>query len=137
MSASSTFKGSKTAATKPTPVKRGSRVLGHIHTAEDGTQLYLARRKIADMYRQGEKSLSEAVRAGKAAWGLDEEILFKMRAQGVPLVGVEVKETGETYLINIERMFEPGLFFTHRRMRGAERCVPLTHFQRSPARFRV
>ena len=60
--------------------------------------MYLARRRLDDIWRDYPKSISEAVRDGSAAWGLDEEALFKIRSEKVDGVGVIVRETGDVFL---------------------------------------
>lgn len=121
-------------------VKRGSRVLGHIITEDDGRRYYLHRRKIADIYRprtEQPSSISTAVREDTASWGIDEETLFRLRREEVEQAGVVVHETGETYLAPLELFFESGMFHTVSRARGSERCLPFSRFVRRAGKIRV
>lgn len=91
---------------KTTLVKKGRRTYGAIYDLPSGKRCYLAWRHIGEVFRSGEKTNSDAVRKGTAAWAIDEETLLKMRALGIEHVGVRVRETGDIYLSTLERFMD-------------------------------
>jgi hypothetical protein len=87
-------------------VRKGKRLYGWICRFEDGRVAYMARRKHSEVYRGGHSTISDAIRAGVAAWALDDETLLAMRAKGIPYVGVMVEDTGDRYITRIAKFFE-------------------------------
>lgn len=117
-------------------------MLGVIHTFPDGRRCYLANRKIEDIHTAGQKTISDAVRIGKASWGIEDEILIHMRAHGVQYAGVKVLNNGDTYLTRLEDFFDRIKASTveparRSRSRTLYRHLPLQHFQRRPGKIRV
>lgn len=82
-------------------VKRGRRTYGGVYKLSDGREVYLAWRWNKEIYRAGEKCLSTALTLGKASWAIDDETLLNLRISGVALVGVWVKDTGDTYIATL------------------------------------
>lgn len=87
-------------------IKRGRRIYGAIYKLKDGREVYLAWRKQKEIFRSGEKNMSDAFALGKASWALDDETLLELRLAGVELVGVLVKETGDIYVTHISHFFD-------------------------------
>lgn len=121
-------------------VKKGRRLYGGIYTLPSGKRCYLAYRKTGEIFRSGEKSISDAIRKGIAAWAIDEETLLLVRAQGIRFVGVLCRDTGDRYLTTIEA------FFDKRRMtilnyaaRGGalQRYLALQHFKHRVGRVKL
>lgn len=113
-------------------VKKGRRTYGAIHTVPSGERAYLAYRKTSEIFRFGEKTISDAIRSGKAAWALDEETLIAMRAKGIRFIGVLVRETGDIYLTKTERFFDRALAkVLNYEARGGslQKYLPLRYFQ--------
>ena len=79
-------------------IKRGKRIYGAIYKLADGREVYMAWRKNAEIFRAGDKSLSGAIARDVAAWAIDDETLIRLRVEGVSLVGVMVKDTGDLYI---------------------------------------
>lgn len=88
-------------------VKRGRRTYGAVYKMKDGREVYLAWRKQEEMFRGGEKNRSDALFLGKASWALDDDTLINLRLEGVALVGVLVKESGDIYVTNIDNFLDP------------------------------
>jgi hypothetical protein len=86
------------------PFGRGRRK-GVIYTADGNRKAFVTKRRLADIVRAGEKSISDAVRKGVGGWAMDEDTLFQLRAMGVRFVGVRVNETKDLYLTDIARFF--------------------------------
>lgn len=87
-------------------MRYGRRIYGAVYQLSDGREVYLAWRKQSEVFRAGEKSVSDAFAAHKAAWALDDETLLNLRLEGVQLVGVLVKETLDIYITSIANYFD-------------------------------
>lgn len=111
-----------------TLVKRGRRTYGAIYELPSGKRMYLAWRNVSQIYRSGEKTISDAIRKGTASWAIDEETLISCRLQGIPFVGVLLKETEDVYLTTLDRFmdkrFSKMLDFTARRG-SLQRYLPI------------
>lgn len=120
--------------------KTGKRLYGAFRTYADGTKVYLAYRKHSEIYRGGEASISDAIRAGKAAWALDDETVLAARARGCRFVGVMVRDTGDVYLARIEKWFDRGRtrFINYEAKGGAlQRCLGLSEFSFKPGEIKL
>lgn len=82
-------------------VRNGRRIYGAIYELGDRREVYLAWRKHEEIYRSGKKSISDAIADNTACWAIDEDTLIRLRTEGVYLVGVAVKETGDIYLTSL------------------------------------
>lgn len=81
-------------------IKRGRRQYGAIYRRSDGGRelaFYLAWRKPKDIFRDGEKNNSDAVRAGKAIWAIDHDTLLMLRRKDVRSIGVLDQVNNEVY----------------------------------------
>lgn len=111
--------------------KRGRRTYGATYTLPDGRRCYLAWRRIAEIYRAGEKDISTAMRLGTAAWALDDRDLVRLKCEGIRLVGVRVKETSDIYLTDLRNYFDKTQYkllnFTSRGG-SLQRFLPLDRF---------
>lgn len=114
-------------------VKRGRRTYGAIYTLPDGRQAYLAYRKTKEIFRSGEKTISDAIRKGIACWAIDEETLLIMRAKGIKYIGVLCRDTGDKYLTALSLFFDPKAIriYNYESRGGAlQRYLPLQRFRR-------
>lgn len=118
-------------------VKKGRRLYGAIVTLDCGEKVYMAYRKRNEIYRAGEVRVSEAIKKGVAAWAMDDETLRVMRAHGIKVVGVFVRDTNERYVTSIDNYFDKTkIKVLNYSSRGGslQRYLPLQHFQhRKPA----
>lgn len=113
-------------------VRRGRRIYGAVFELSDGREVYLARRRQAEVFRSGEKTNSDAFAAGKAAWALDDETLLNLRMEGIAICGVFVKETGDIYLTDTANYFDKAKakVMNYEARGGAlQRYLPTTHFR--------
>ena len=78
---------------------------GTIFTYDDGSKVYLARRKHKHIFKSGEQSISQAQQKETAAWAIDEALLYKLRAKGVTKVGVIELDTDDVYMADIKVWF--------------------------------
>lgn len=72
----------------------------------DGREVYLAWRKQSEVYRSGEKTISDAVAADKAAWAIDDDTLRNLATEGIEIVGVLVRDTLDVYITHISNFFD-------------------------------
>jgi hypothetical protein len=121
------------ASIKITQIKKGRRLYGGIHTVTaTGNTFYLAYRRIKEIYRSGEKSISDAVRLGTACWAIDEATLLEMRAKGIKYIGVFVRDNGDTYLTSIDNYFDKTkakILNYEKRGGSLQRFLPLIYFR--------
>ena len=114
-------------------VRRGKRLYGGLVTTASGKRAYLAYRRVAEIFRSGAPDISTAIRTGQACWAIDEETLLQMRAQGVPFIGVLLRETGDIFLTRTEVFFDrtkAKILTFERRGAALQRYLPLQYFQR-------
>lgn len=89
-----------------TEVKKGRRLYGHICELDDGSKIYLARRRHAEIFRAGKSSISEAMTEGEASWAIDETTLYNLRAKSVKWIGVRVVDTKDMYITHMANYFD-------------------------------
>lgn len=122
-------------------VKRGKRLYGAIVTLDSGEKIYMAYRKRSEIYRSGEMRLGDAIKKGVAAWAMDDETLQIMRAHGIHVVGVFVRDTGERYVTSIDNYFDKTkIKILNYASRGGalQRYLPLQHFKcRHPKKLKL
>ncbi|WLR90880.1 hypothetical protein [Shinella zoogloeoides] len=114
-------------------VKKGRRLYGAVYTLPNGSQVYLAYRKLGEIFRAGKKSISEAVREGVAAWAIDEETLRERRLEGIKVVGVLCKESDDLWLAPLDKFFDTKFskVMNYESRGGAlQRYLPLKEFKR-------
>lgn len=102
----------------------------------NGTNVYLAYRKLSDIFRSGKKNISEAIREGVAAWAIDEDTLRDRRVEGIKVVGVLCKESDDIWLAPIEKFFDSKFskIMNYESRGGAlQRYLPLKEFKRKTA----
>ncbi len=122
-------------------VKKGKRLYGAIVSLDSGEKIYMAYRKHCEIYRAGEVRLGEAIKKGVAAWAMDDETLRIMRAHGIKVVGVFVRDTGVRYVTDISNYYdkEKIRILNYSARGGAlQRYLPLQYFvQRKPTRVKL
>jgi hypothetical protein len=97
-----------------------------------GMVVYVARRFHKEIFRSGEKTISDAQRKNVACWAIDVETLRMCKIKGAKYVAVWLRENGSLFLAPIERFDDPvnvkTYNFSHRG--GAlQRYLPLTQFR--------
>lgn len=80
--------------------RKGRRLYGY-YILWDDLWLYVALRRHKEIYRDGEPSISEAVRSGKAGWAVDNTTLIEARSRGCAVLCVFVKDTGQLYYTHL------------------------------------
>jgi hypothetical protein len=104
---------------------------------KSGTKLYIANRRLNDLFLGKEKTISDAIRQGVAAWGIEDEILLQIRVEGVELVGVLCRENGDLWLTTLDTYFDPERHTQRSFGTSAQRCVLLKCFRRRSGRIRL
>lgn len=120
-------------------VKKGKRLYGAIVTLETGQKVYMAYRKHNEIYRSGEVRLGDAIKKGVAAWAMDDDTLSMMRAHGINVVGVFVRDSGDRYVTQIENYFDKTkIRILNYSARGGslQRFLPLQYFKYRKASIR-
>lgn len=121
------------------PVKVGRRTVGGIYISDKGNELFLVNRKAGQINKGQAPTISDAIRDGTASWGIEEEALLSMRARGVKMVGVKVRDTGEVWLTYLDRFFDrANLSQPPRYLRGPmQRFLSINQFARRPGKIRL
>lgn len=110
-------------------VKKGRRLYGEIRTFPDGRSCFIAFRKHADIWRGAQhKTISEAMRAGVAAWGFYDDTITMLRRREIEVIGVKVKETGDLYLTRMDVLMDKGTVRFNERSNTLQRFLPLRWF---------
>ena len=115
------------------PIKKGRRLYGSVYTLPSGTKIYVAYRKISEIFRGGKKTISEAVREGCASWAIDEDTLRERRTEGISIIGVMCKDDDSLWLAPLDKFFDPSnaRIMNYESRGGAlQRYLPLTEFKR-------
>lgn len=86
--------------------RSGRRVYGGIYHLKNGQAVYLAFRKRKEIFRQGEKSIHEAMQKGLACWAIDFETLYEMKIKGVDYAGVWTRDDHSIYISRMENWFD-------------------------------
>lgn len=124
---------------KTTVIRRGRRIYGHIYHFAN-RDVYLANRKLDQIFRFGEKSNSDAIRAEVAAWALDEETLTDLRIRKIVWVGVKVRNNNDVYITRIENFYDrkKTKFLNYERRGGAaQRYLPIKYFAHIPGAVKI
>lgn len=112
-------------------VKKGRRTVGAYYTTPAGITYYLAWRRTKQIVRYNERDISAAIRAGKAAWGMEEDILVELGTKGIRVVGILDRDTGDQYFTNIDYFYDHERLVTpHFATRIPQRYLPFQHFKR-------
>lgn len=109
-------------------VKKGRRIYGGIFEMPNGKEVYLAYRKISEMFRGGEKTLSDAIVGDKASWAIDYDTLIRLRTEGVYYVGILVRETEDIYVTTLGEFLEAPMLNYATRGGALQRYLPLDKF---------
>lgn len=118
------------------------RLYGWIFRYDDGTAMYVARRKHKQIYKGGCSSISEAIQQDKAGWAIDELTIINMRVKGVKLIAVKCEDNGDKYVTPISNYLRPGKYknidFTGVGKGGSkQRVVSLNLFEKSSGEIKV
>lgn len=111
--------------------RSGRRILGGIFELSNGKEMFLSFQKRADIYRAGQKCVSEARDKGVACWGVSYDTLLEMRREQVLLIGVYCRCDDEIYLTNYDAFFdEDKATVRNYEQRGSVlmKYLPLQHF---------
>lgn len=106
----------------------------------DGRRAYVAYRKVKEIFRSGEKTISDAIRKGVATWAIDHDTLIQMRAQGIKFIGVLCRDNNDLWMTTIEQFFDPKstkILNYSGRNGSLQRHVPLQRFRRRPGKVRI
>lgn len=90
-------------------VTQGRRRYGAIYRRSDGSReiaFYLAWRKPKDIFRDGEKTNSDAIRSGKALWAIDYETLMRLRRKEVHVIGILDQVNNEVYWTTLSQYLD-------------------------------
>lgn len=109
-------------------IRNGRRVYGGIYRLPDGREVYIAYRRQDEIFRGGEKSIKDAMDKGVAAWALDYDTLIRLRTEGVYLVGIQTKETGDLYLTTLGEFNKAPMLNYASRGGALQRYLPLDKF---------
>lgn len=113
-------------------IRNGRRIYGGVYDLSDGTEVYLAFRKQAEIYRSGKKTISDAVVEGAACWAVDEDTLIRLRTEGIYMVGIWVRDTGDLYLTSLAKYLDRtrAKVLNYEGRGGAlQRYLPLSEFR--------
>lgn len=108
--------------------RKGRRIVGDLLTFKDGKKVYMTALRLADMYRDGERTISEAIRKGTACWWLEVSELTSLEFDDVIAVGVRVKGSDDLYLAKMSDFTDYNKTSTVRMGTKEVKCLPLQYF---------
>lgn len=109
-------------------IRNGRRVCGGVYKLASGKEVYIAFKKQSEIFTDGEKTISEAIQKGKAAWSIDNDTLIRLRTEGVYLVGVQTKETGDLYVATLADFNAAKMTSSGGRRSVLQRSLPFGQF---------
>lgn len=110
-------------------IRKGRRIYGGVYALGAGTDVYLAWRKNAEVFRCGRKTITEAITDGVAEWAIDYDTLLELRNAKIVWAGVVLKETGDIYLTSLEKFFTLGKMRNYDSRGGAlQKYLPISEF---------
>lgn len=88
---------------------------------------YVTHRKAKlHMFRGGQKTVRDALSKGTASWGIDQELLYLLKAKGIRVVVVNDTEGKKCYWTTTKRFIEEGKFLNMGH--GLQKFLPTTLF---------
>lgn len=105
-------------------VRNGRRIYGGIYRLPSGKEIYVAFRKQAEIFRSGEKSIADAMQKGVACWVIDNDTLIRLRIEGVYIVGVQTKETGDCWFAMLGDFLKAKMLNFEQRGGALQRYLP-------------
>lgn len=109
-------------------IRNGRRIYGGVYCLQDGREVYLAWRRTKDIFRSGEKTISDAVANGTACWAIDYDTLIRLRTEGVYLVGVINRDTNDIYIAMLGDFIAAKTLNYESRGGALQRYLPLSKF---------
>lgn len=103
-------------------------VYGAIYKHPNGDQFYMAWRRSHDIFRNGEKTISDAIRKGVATWAIDSDTLRLLRLRGVTRVGILNRDENESYWADMDVWQAAALKNFERRGGAEQRYLPFHAF---------
>jgi hypothetical protein len=110
------------------------RLYGGIFKLPSGREVYLAFRFRKEIFRSGEKNISEAHDKGIACWAIDRDTLLEMRREQVLLIGVYCRDDDEIYITHYDNFFDKKKAnVKNYEQRGGtlQMYLPIQHFAKS------
>jgi hypothetical protein len=118
-------------------IKKGRQRHGEERTYFDGRKCYIAFRKKKDLYRSGERTMSDAVRKNIHCWALDYDRLLTLRSKQIRLVVIWVQDTGELFGTQLEHFFDKEKIQRHNyaeRGGALQHYLPFEYWKRKPGK---
>lgn len=109
-------------------IRNKRRIYGGIYRLSSGKELYVAYRKQDEIFRGGKKTIAEAIQEGVAAWAIDHDTLIRLRMEGVYLIAIQTKETGDLYLTTLDEFNKAPMLNYASRGGALQRYLPLDRF---------
>ena len=107
---------------------KGRRKHGHMFELPTGDCFYMALRKFPEIYKNGARTVLEAVEVGTGSFMMDPEMIFRLRSYGKPVkfVGMWCRDTDDLFVSKFED-WHNGNQITRHAHYGAQE--PLTHLE--------
>lgn len=118
-------------------LRRSKGRAGVIYTWSDGRRFYLASRALKDIWHHGHPSISDAVRAGSAAWLFDDETVHELRLKGVNVVGVKVRDSGDIWITHLSFLLDRDKAPVVSARGLSWRALPFSYFKRRAGKLKL
>lgn len=117
--------------------RKGRRVIGDLLTFKNGKKAYIYLQSLSDIYKDGEKSISAAMRLGTACWAIDQSELMMLEMEGVSIVGIRVRSSDDVYMIDIKSFSDYSIRKSARLGRRSVICIPMSKFKKREGKLKI
>lgn len=115
--------------------RKGTRLYGAFCYQDNGKHFYVAFRKIKEIYRDKQTTISEALRQGTAGWAIDVETLLMAQSRDCEFLVIKDRKSGSVWTTRLENYQVPGRAQTldwSRKGSTMQKCLSLTYFHHRP-----
>lgn len=109
--------------------KKGRRKIGDLLTFTSGIKAFIFSFSQKDLHIGMEKSMSKAMRIEKACLWIEIGDLISLKREKINVAGFRIKESGDTYLINLKDFSDPNKARSVSRGRNVVKAIPLKFFR--------
>lgn len=109
----------------------GKRYYGGFVRFDSGREMYVARRRFKEIFRNAEPSVSIALKNGNASWAIDTATLEEVKQRGIKYVGVISVDTGDLYVTWLASFFDASRARVHdysSKGGAVQRYLPIQYF---------
>ncbi len=98
----------------------------------------MAHRRLKQIFRSGELTISAAIAKGVACWALDDQTMLTMRVKDIKVVGILVRDNHDMWLTSLANFKQNSKPLPYEARNGAsQRYLPLQFFTHKPGKLKL